>query len=160
MAAVFHFHWYILVFLIVMLPSILLIKLHHNIGKKPLCYICYSQISNLWQVFKLFNQIISWLARFKTTPVYAKSKSGSVSQRACEPAHVLDSLPPRVHGEWFFTCTCADKSYWKEAVKQSGNKASRFLYLLVSQVRPKQCQRGSISISNQRWHWLVENFLI
>ena len=70
-------------------------------------YICYSWISNLWPVFKPFNRIISWLAGFKTGPVYAKSKSGSISRRARSksgPVHALDGLPPRVRGQRSFRC--------------------------------------------------------
>ena len=49
---------------------------------------------------------------FKTGLVYTKFKSKSISwhaQSKSEPAHVLDGLPPRVHGQWSFRC--ADKSY-------------------------------------------------
>ena len=74
----------------------------------------------LQPVFKPFNRIISLLAGFKTGPVYAKSKSGSISRRARSksgPAHALDGLPPRARGQRSFRC--ADKSYWKEKLQNN-----------------------------------------
>ena len=73
------------------------------------------------QTFELFNRIVSWLARFKTGPVYAKSKSGSISrltQSKGEPAHALDGLLPRAHGQRSFRV--ANKSYRKEAIWERG----------------------------------------
>ena len=64
--------------------------------------ICYSRISSLWPVYKPFNRIVSWSARFKTGPVYVKLKSGSISRLAqskSRPAHALGGLSPRVHGQ-------------------------------------------------------------
>ena len=65
---------------------------------------------------------MKWSAKFnKTGLVYTKSKSGSISQCAqskniymCWTAY---HIPPHACGQWSFTC--ADKSYWKEAVKHN-----------------------------------------
>ena len=95
-------------------------------------FICYSRISNLWPVYKPFNRIASWSARFETVPVYAKSKSRSISRLARSksgPAHALDGLPPRACGQRSFRVP--NKSYWKEAAKRSGNDASQSFFKLV-----------------------------
>ena len=102
--------------------------------------------------------IISWLAGFKTGPVYTKSKHGSISWHAWSksgPAHVLDGLAPHAHGQQSFMC--ANESYWKEAAKH--NLWTRVLFmlvlaLLVSLASPNQCQCGSLSVSNPCWCWL------
>ena len=52
------------------------IKQQNNNKQTAYAYICCSRISNLWPVYKPFNWIVSWLAGFKTGPVYAKLKSG------------------------------------------------------------------------------------
>ena len=63
-------------------------------------------------LYKPFNQIVSWSARFKTGLVYAKSKSGSINWLARSksgPAHALDGLPPCAHGQRSFCVP--NKSY-------------------------------------------------
>ena len=35
------------------------------------------------------------------------------------PTRALDGLPPRVHGQRSFMCTCANKSYREEAAKHN-----------------------------------------
>ena len=82
----------------------------------------------------LFNRIISWLAGYKTGPVYMKSKSGSISQRTwskSRPAHVLDGLAPRAHGQLSITCTVNFKLLERSCETQSGNEASQFFFMLV-----------------------------
>ena len=83
--------------------------------------------------FQTFDRFINcWSAGFKTSPVYAKSKSGSISWLARSksgPVHALDGLPPCVRGQQSFRVP--NKSYWKEAAKQSGNDASQFFFKLV-----------------------------
>ena len=89
-------------------------------------------ISNLWPVYSPFNWIVSWSAGFKTGPVYAKSKSRSITWLArskSRAAHALDGLPPCACGQRSFRVP--NKSYWKEAAKQSGNDASQFFFKLV-----------------------------
>ena len=117
--------------------------------------LCYSRISNLNLTSIRSDYNLSWTARFKTGPVYAKSKSGSISRRVrskSRPAHALDSLPPCVCGQWSFTC--ADKSCWKEAAKQPGNEAGQLLCLLVLEVRPNQHQHGLIPYLTCAGIWL------
>ena len=95
--------------------------------------ICYSWISNLWLICKPFNQIISWLAGFKTCPVYTKSKSRSISQHSRSksgPTHALDSLAPRVCGQQSFTCA-KKKPLESSCETQSDNEASQFFFMLV-----------------------------
>ena len=78
----------------------------------------------------VYKWIVSWSARCKTGPVYAKSKSGSISQLVrskSRPAHVLDGLPPRAHGPWSFHVP--NKSYRKEAIWEQGY--SQFFFKLA-----------------------------
>ena len=120
-------------------------------------------------VCKPFNWIISWSAGFKTGPVYTQSKSRSIWRQAwskSRPVHVLDSLAPRARGQRSFAC--ADKSCWIEAVKHSlGTRLvglSLTCYLLVSQARLNQCQRGSLSvrtlIGSRLWDYLACSILL
>ena len=56
---------------------------------------------------------------------------------------------------------CADKSYWKEAAKQSVNEAGQFIFMLVSalivsltgETKPMQA-RIHFSIRSSVLHWL------
>ena len=84
---------------------------HYDLCHCKCSIICYCRISNLLPVFKTFNWIMSWSARFKTSPVYKKSKLGqqasTYSQKA-GPTRALDGLLLRVHSQWSFAC--ADKA--------------------------------------------------
>ena len=66
------------------------------------------------------------------SPFYVKSKSGSISwdvRSKSGPAHALDGLPPCACSQQSFMR--ANKSYWKEAAKQSMNEASKLIFMLV-----------------------------
>ena len=112
--------------------------------------ICYSQISNLWPVYKPFNRIVSWSTGFKTGPVYAKLKSGSISRLArskSRPARALDGLPPRAHG-----LSCAGKKL--QSSRGTSLEASQFFFKLLLVILASHAG-GPTNASADRFQYLI-----